>query len=773
MKRSALLLIVGAIVTIAIVFLAVRYSGLETSQTTADLTARHDYVGASSCAGCHQQQVDDWRGSHHDLAMQHANDDTVLGNFNDARFEYFGVRSSFSRKDGKFLVRTDGPDGKLQDYEVKYTFGVEPLQQYLVEMDGGRLQALHLAWDTRPAQQGGQRWFHLYPGEKIDHTDELHWTKLAQNWNYMCAECHSTNLRKNFDLATNRFATTWSEIDVACEACHGPASGHLAWAGKTAGWQKQSDKGFDVLFDERRGVSWRFDGAGTIAQRSQPRVTVKEIENCARCHSRRSLLSEDYRHGKPLLDTHLPALLTEGLYYADGQINDEVYVYGSFLQSKMYDKGVTCSDCHDPHTSRLRAPGNQVCLQCHQASAYDSKAHHFHADGSSGSLCSECHMPPKNYMVVDPRHDHSFRVPRPDLSKRLGTPNACNQCHTEQTAAWADAMLDRWYGENRKRDWHYGETLYAARTAMPGAGRELAALAASPKFPDIVRATAASLLPEYPDPLTLTVLQPLLGDPSASVRAAAVAALDGVEAERRWDMAAKLLSDPVYAVRIEAARVLSDVDRTALTPDQRTLLDQGIGEYLNAQLASAEHPQSHVNLGLLYTRQGKHDDAQAAYEQALRLDPAYAAAFINLSDLFRAQGQEQKVEDVLLRGQRARPDSGAIAHSLGLHYARVGKMPLALRSLQQATRKDPQEIRYAYVYAVALHDSGSLGESLRVLRGAHDAQPNNAEVLVALISYSAEAGRDEAARRYAAKLIEIEPRLGTVDEVLNRFTAGN
>ncbi len=772
MKRSALLFIVGGIVTLAIVFLIARYSEDGTRSSDTVLATKHDYVGVDRCAQCHQQQVDDWRGSHHDLAMQHADADTVLGNFDNERFEYYGVESLFSRKDGKFFVRTDGPGGGLRDYEVKYTFGVEPLQQYLVELDGGRLQALHLAWDSRPAEKGGQRWFHLYPDEKIDHADELHWTKLAQNWNYMCAECHSTNLKKNFDLATNRFATTWSEIDVACEACHGPASGHLAWAEKAPGWKKQEDKGFNVLFDERRGVSWQFNGSDTVAQRSTQRATEKEIETCARCHSRRSLLSEDYQHGKPLLDTHLPALLTDPLYHADGQINDEVYVYGSFLQSRMFAKGVTCSDCHDPHSLDLRAPANQVCLQCHRASAYDSSEHHFHPQDSSGSLCSECHMPPKNFMVIDGRHDHSFRVPRPDLSERLDTPNACNQCHQDRTAAWASARVDQWYGENRKRDWHYGETLFAARSGMPGAGRELAALAASARYPDIARATAASMLAEIAGSDSHAVIQPLLGDPSALVRIAALQMLDTVDSGRRWLLAEKLLKDPIYAVRIEAARVLAQADRNALTPDQRVLLDQAVGEYKDSQRANAEHPQSHVNLGLLYTRLGDYPQAEAEYRQALQLDPRYIAAYVNLSDLFRVQDLERQAGDVLVQATQIDPENAAVLHALGLHYVRASESKRALQFLERAARLAPEDVRYAYVYGVALHDAGQVGDALAVLERAHDSHPNDLDLLIALTSYSLAEGETVTARRYAEKIAEIEPRLGNAGEVLERLGSG-
>jgi hypothetical protein len=478
MKRGATVLFIVAVLA-ACAFLITRFAGNESGEAERVVAAMPHYVGAQVCAQCHQSEFDLWRGSHHDLAMQHANKETVRGDFADKQFDYFGTVSRLYKDGERFVVRTDGPDGRLQNFEVKYTFGVDPLQQYLVELDGGRVQALHLAWDARPVEQGGQRWFHLYPDEKIDYTDELHWTKLAQNWNHMCAECHSTNLKKNFDLEANQFKTTWSEINVACEACHGPGSGHVAWANKESGWNDLADKGFDVVFDERHGVSWRIDDSAPTAKRSERRQTAKEIETCARCHSRRSLLSEDYQHGKPLMDTHLPALLTERLYHADGQIKDEVYVYGSFLQSKMYHKGVTCSDCHDPHSARLRAPGNRACTQCHEASHYDSTRHHKHSANGAGSQCISCHMPARMFMVIDERNDHSFRVPRPDLSMRTGSPNACAQCHTDESNEWANAKLKLWFGSDWQPRWHFGEALHAGRVGMPGAERELAALATS------------------------------------------------------------------------------------------------------------------------------------------------------------------------------------------------------------------------------------------------------------------------------------------------------
>jgi len=400
------------------------------------------FVGASACATCHAKETEAWRGSDHDLAMQVADARSVLGNFDNAAFE--GTR--FVARDGKFFVNTEGPDGKRADFEIKYTFGVRPLQQYLIELPGGRMQAFGLAWDARAKEQGGQRWFNLYPGRKLKPGDALHWTGIEQNWNFQCAECHSTNLRKNFDAPSAAFHTTWSEINVACEACHGPASNHVAWAKKEGGAASYEAKGLPIALDERKGIAWTLAAGAPTASRSAPRTTAREIDACGRCHARAARFSDDWRDGGAYGDTHRRALLSESLYWPDGQMRDEVYNWGSFLTSRMHAQGVTCSDCHDPHSLKLRAPGNAVCAQCHSAATFDDEGHTHHAKGTSGAQCAACHMPTTTYMVVDPRHDHSFRIPRPDLSVSLGVPNACNRCHQKKTPQWAAEAADALWG---------------------------------------------------------------------------------------------------------------------------------------------------------------------------------------------------------------------------------------------------------------------------------------------------------------------------------------
>jgi len=772
-SKIALVLLVSAAITV-IVFIFVFHTQDTATPAQNNSQIRSEtvrFVGAKACVACHQQEFDAWRGSHHDLAMQHITEKTVLGDFNNAQFEKDGVISRFSRQGKKFIVSTDGPNGSVTDYEVKYTFGVTPLQQYLVELPGGRLQALSIAWDARSKEQGGQRWYHLYPNEKIDHNDELHWTKLSQNWNHMCAECHSTNLKKNFDVTKNKFNTTWSEINVACEACHGPASRHINWANKDDGWQNINNKGLAFLLDERKDINWQLNVSSSTAKRSQARLTTKEIDTCARCHARRSTLTENYQHGKPLQDSHLPALLTEQLYHPDGQFKEEDYVYGSFLQSKMFHAGVTCSDCHEPHSLKLRAPGNQVCLQCHQTEKFDTKSHHFHELGSEGASCAECHMPPSNFMVIDARHDHSIRIPRPDLSITLNTPNACNQCHTDKTAVWANGNMEKWYGKDWSPGWHFGETLFEARQGKPHIGQDLVAIAASPKLPNIARATAASLLPNYPGRLTLTILPKLLADSSPAVRQAAMLTVDQLPPEQRWRFVGNLLSDPTFAVRIEAARILSVVDRTTLSPSQHSALDKAIQEYIQAQLATAEHPQSHINLGLLYLRLQQPTKAKAAYEQALKLDPTFVAAYVNLADLYHYLQQDNQVETTLLKAQKLLSKNADIEHAIGLHYVRNKQLPKALVALANAAQLRPENTRYGYVYAVALYAQGNPMQAIKTLQKTQELHPYDVDVLLALVSYTKASGDVKVATSYAKKLLVINPQYGSVKQLLQQLSS--
>jgi Tfp pilus assembly protein PilF len=773
--------VAGVIAVGLLAYLAFQNHRRETSEATAPTAASNvaaNYVGTATCKSCHEAAYSAWRGSQHERAMQGANEHTVLGSFADAKFSYAGITSTFFKRDGKFFVNTDGPDGKLKDYEIKYTFGVTPLQQYLIEMPGVRFQALSIAWDARPKEQGGQRWFHLYPKERITHNDELHWTRPAQNWNFMCADCHSTNLRKNYDPATDHFNTEWTEISVGCEACHGPGSQHVEWAKSQSPPSENGDKeGFEsaakiplnpplskgegvngsakrltVSLDERRGVVWKVNAATGNAARSQPRAMDREIQVCAQCHARRGQIAEGYAPGKPFLDYYRPALLTSPLYHADGQQRDEVYIWGSFLQSKMHANGVTCSDCHNPHSGKLRAEGNTVCASCHSASKYDAPAHHHHKPDSAGAACAGCHMPTTTYMVVDPRHDHSLRVPRPDLSVKLGTPNACNGCHADRDARWATAQVKKWYGREPQGYQRFTEAFAAVSKSAPDAQAQLRAIAADATHPAIARATALAQVDAALGKTSLDTIAAGLRDPNPLLRLAALQSLANVPHTTRASLAAPLVSDPLRAIRIEAAIALAPVPAAQLNAEQRAAFERAGAEYVASQRYNADRAEARVNLGTFYANRGDTAKAEAEIKAAIALDSFFIPAYVNLADLYRAQGRDADGERILRDGLNNTPNSAMLHHSLGLALVRLKRTDAALSELERATVLEPGNARFVYVYAVALHSTGKSDAAIARLEKSLLAHPNNRDILEALASFYSVRGDNAEAKKYADRL---------------------
>lgn len=502
----------------------------------------------------------------------------MLGDFNDAQFTHFGVTSKFYRRDNKFFVETEGLDGKNHEFRVSYAFGLRPLQQYLVEFPDGRLQVLPLCWDTRSTAAGGQRWFHIYPDERITPNDILFWMRVNQNWNFMCSECHSTNVRKNYDVEQNTYNTTYSEINVACESCHGPGSEHVLWAkayeeaGKPV---EKGDMGLVVRLKHADQGTWVFkDLEKGTAERNRPLASNVLVEMCAKCHSRRTAITDEYIHGKHLLNTHRPRLIEEHVYFPDGQILEEVYVYDSFLQSKMYQKGVICSDCHEPHSTKVYSQDNTLCYRCHSYEKFGGRSHHFHNPDSTGALCVECHMPERTYMVVDPRRDHSIRVPRPDLTELLGTPNACNKCHHDKSAKWATDYVTKWYGIDFLQTPHFGTIFSASRNLVPGSRERLLNIVMDQEQAAIVRASAILELQRFPSPEVANMISEMVRNKNPLMRFAAAQAADIIHIDERWSVMKHLLNDSLRVIRLEVVNKWQEPIRTEF--------QKSIKKFLNA-----------------------------------------------------------------------------------------------------------------------------------------------------------------------------------------------
>ena len=712
--------------------------------------ARPAYVDNQLCIGCHQEAGKAWRQSHHFMAMAPPTPETVRGDFDNAVFRHQGVTTRFFRRDGKYFVHTDGPDGKMADFEVKYTFGVDPLQQVLIETDGGRLQPLTIAWDTQK-----KRWFHLYPHEKAPPGDVMHWTGRYQTGNTMCIACHTTGYEKRYDAKADRFDTRWKEPNVSCQSCHGAGERHVAWAQKVGAAASAPGAAASAPRDVGLPVDFRSAGA------------KGEVEVCAACHSRRSELTPTPMAGEPLLDNYLPARLSPGLYHADGQQRDEVYVYGSFRQSRMYAHGVRCTDCHDAHTSKLKRAGNAVCLQCHTqpanerfpsaAGAYDTPAHHFHKEGSAGAQCVACHMPSKNYMQVHARPDHSMRVPRPDLSAVTGAPDACTNCHTGKPSSWAAAAIERWYGPARRRtEPHFGSVMAAAAAREPGADAALAQLAADPKQPAIVRATALVALRDYPTGHEAERIA-ATRDADPEVRAAAADSLENLASPARVQALAPLLRDPIRAVRTSAARALAGVDPAALDAATRQAFDATLAEYVATQEVALDMPGARLNLGVIYEKTGRPERAEAEYLAALRIDPDFTPARANLAQFYAARARLPDAEKVLAEGVRRVPTQGDLWYSLGLVQAEQGQLAAATASLARAAKLLPDRARVRYNLGLALQQGGKAVEAERAFAEAARLDPRDPAPLYALALLLANAGRVDAALAWAEKMQALAP----------------
>jgi predicted CXXCH cytochrome family protein len=696
--------------------------------------------------------------------MQPANAQTVLGRFDGATSIDGGITTRFFKRDDKYFAHTEGPDGKLADFEVAYTFGVDPLQQYLVRFPDGRTQALTTAWDARPKVQGGQRWFHLYAGQNIHAHDRLHWTGIDQNWNYMCADCHSTALHKGYDPESQRFASTWSEMNVGCEGCHGPGSAHVAWA-KAPG---QGSRALTARFDERRGVHWTIDAVSGNAARSAQRTTSSEIDVCAQCHARREQIADGYQPGKPWLDYYRPSTLEAPGYFPDGQQLGEVYVWGSFQQSKMNAKGVTCSDCHDPHSQKLLATGNALCAQCHASAKYDTPKHHFHVNGQGGSACVDCHMPARTYMGVDDRRDHSLRVPRPDESIAFGSPNACNGCHAKQTPAWAAAAVVRWYGHKPQGFQRFASAFAPAQHDIAQRAARLVTLAGDAATPALVRATAIGLLAQQPDPQAGRAVSAGLNDPSPLVRRQAVLALEGFGAQQQATLGAPLLSDASRLVRLAAAETLAGVPADALDAGGRRALTAALAEFESSMKFNADRPESRTNYGNVLAKQGQPERATQQFMAAIALDPSYVPAYLNWADTARATGDEASADRVLHEGLRHAAGNPMLRHALGLKLAREHRLPEALRELAAAALAAPANTRFSYVYAVALQSAGRLSDARAVLDRALQHQPEDRELLVAAAEYAREAHAADAEHSFADRALRAYPD----DRGLAQWAAG-
>jgi len=742
----------AGIISTAVIVLMIPLSLILHSSSTTSIQKQAQFVGGKECISCHQREYELWKGSDHDRAMMIANDSTVFGDFNNVGVTFRGKTHKFYKSDGKFFVFTESIGGKMEELQITHTFGVRPLQQYLIPFEKGKYQCLPIAWDSEK-----NKWFDMagmvYQPEELKPYSWFYWTNQSQNWNGMCAECHSTNLQKNYDLEKDSFNTTWSDINVNCETCHGPGSDHLDWAKLPEG-------------------SRDYDGNMGLVLKTSGTTSKQYIEACAPCHSRRTSFGPNEHTDPEYYNLHRPQNISPPLYYADGQILDEVYVFASFTQSKMYMNDVKCNDCHDSHSIKFKFEGNALCTQCHRPEEYDTFQHHFHKYANEkgepvknkfgemvpvgeGALCKTCHMPGNYYMGVDFRRDHSFRIPRPDLSIKYNVPNACNDCHADKSFQWSEDWIKKYYGERKK--FTYASVLADGYLQKENADTSLIRLIKNDLYPEMVRATAISYLSAYKSPAADSVIKEMLYNTEPLVRERAIDAFNTNNASDLVKVLTPLLNDPTKIVRIAAASKLSVLGKEFFTDEQFRKLNEVLDEYRLTLEYTADFPSGKFNLGNFYSNKGDYIKAEKFYKDAIKADRLFFPAKSNLAMLYYNNGELNKAEEIFLDLIKNHPEYSEGNYYLGLLYAEQKRYNEAAEILEKATLNVNVNPRIYYNLGLIYQYLNNPAKAESSLLKAYSVSTNEFDIIYALTDFYIKRENFTTAMKYANEIKEKFP----------------
>jgi len=698
-------------------------------------SAARDENTSSYCRQCHEDVFEDWAQSHHALAnrlLDPGHDDLPFST------EFPGTHPdgtlSFSKSEGQYQITIRDPEGEIHHYHPDMALAYTPLHQYLVPFPGGRWQATQIAWDPER-----EEWFDVYDDDRQP-GEWGHWQGRGMNWNSRCAWCHMTGYDKNYHIEEDAYQSRWIEQGISCVQCHGTMDNH----GEAA---RKEEPDLKI-----------------------PRLTATRVmHNCASCHSRREELTGDFQPGDNYHE-HFRLQLMENAatYYPDGQIRDEVFVYGSFLQSRMHAAGVRCMDCHDPHTQELRHPvrNNQLCQTCHgapgrmNAPRIDPIEHSHHPEGSSGNRCVECHMPQTTYMQRDPRRDHGFHIPDPLMTRELGIPNACNRCHTDQSTDWAMDAVDSWFGEKMERpERERTRAIARAQNVDPQALQPVLDALERETIP-IWRATLIALLqPWAGEPQVRLVVERALEEEFPLTRAAALRVLGQVPGNRERIRSFLGTTQP-RMVRITAAQLLQE----DLDPES-----QAFREYRHFLDFNADQPTGASRIAQFHFSRNQVEKATEWMRKAVEYDPYSPPLHRDLAIMEQVANRSEAAEESLLRARELDPKNPEYPFSLGLLYAETRNLEKAVQSLREAVTLDPGFHRAHYNLGLAYVRQQKRLSALRSLQKAIELQPRNPDYHYAIATLYLDYGDSDSAREALESALRSDPTHAPSRRLLQRL----
>ncbi|HYG23977.1 MAG TPA: tetratricopeptide repeat protein [Verrucomicrobiae bacterium] len=709
------------------------------------------FAGSASCRECHRDTFEQWHGSHHQLAERPIDPQLDSRAFEpERRFQHGSQSVRVFLSNNVPWIEAIGLSGKPEVHAVARVLGHDPLRQFLVEFPGGRLQAMEAAYDPH-----SNNWFNVFGNEDRQPGEWGHWTGRGLNWNSMCASCHNTGLQRNYSAASDSYHTRFLENGVGCESCHGSMQPHNDW-------QKQF------------GKSGRPDPSLSKLTR------VQTQDYCGSCHSRRSDLTGQFKAGEAFLDHYSPALVDASeTYYADGQVRDEDFEFGSFLGSRMHAKGVTCIDCHNPHTAKTILPGNFLCIRCHDGSRSDApkidpvshsrhKVFGYSTEGAmtnfnlaaydpatikeKGGECVNCHMPQTTYMQRHRRHDHGFTIPDPLLTRELGIPNACTRCHQDKDVEWAIHHSSDWYGERLNRPTRRRARLIAqAQQLDPQAAPQLLAWLPKEPLPYWQAVIAGLLEPWAGDGNVSATLKSLLQHTNALVRASAARALEPAVHARNAEVVTALrqaLKDSQRNVRVAAAWSLRAERKPGSRADQELRASLEVG---------ADQPLGQMQLGNYFIARGDLQTAVSHFQKAVQWDQRSPAIRQQLAILLSQLGRPHEAVEQLQAACRLAPSDANYRYELGLAHNEIGDLSGAVRELSAAVKLDPRLAMGWYNLGLAQHAMGQSVLGLESLAHAERLEPAQARIPYARATILLQIGQRNEAFAAARRALQIDP----------------
>jgi tetratricopeptide (TPR) repeat protein len=704
------------------------------------------YAGSESCRKCHTAEFEKWHTSNHGLAERPVTKEQDFKAFRPKQTLAHGkdVSEAFVDKDELAKIITLGIDNKHHAFPVVRVIGNDPLRQFLIPAPGGRMQTCDVTLDPHKNE-----WFDVYGDEERLPGDWGHWTGQGMNWNAMCAACHNTRLRKNYEPKTNSYHTSMAEMSVGCESCHGPMKAHVTW-------------------QEKPPLTATKDPSLTKPNRDQV------METCAACHARRGELTGDLIPGESFYD-HFSLTVTDETqtFFPDGQIRDENYEFTSFSSSRMHHAGVRCVDCHDPHSNKNIVSGNQLCMNCHTAPrndfptapVIDPVAHSHHGADSTGNQCVSCHMPVTTYMQRDPRHDHSFSIPDPKLTKEFAVPNACNRCHTDKDTDWAIEATKKFYGDKPDRVSRSRAILVAnARKRDPSARLGLIQLLASNEIP-AWKATACHLLGQWVnDPSASKALLQQINHESPLVREAAVRALGNLVRSNHTEIRAALqpcLQDSVRSVRIAAAWALCD------KLDMESLAGRELAHMLDI---NSDQPTGRMQLSQFMMLRGDTPAAIQQIRKAIQWDPNSPPFHHDLAILLSTTGDGQGAVDAIKKAAQLDPENSEYSYKLALALAEIGSTTEVIAALKKTVKSDPGHARAWYNLGLALNGQGQIREAIATLNQGQAADPSDSAIPYARATIHARQNEKQKAIEATLQALKIRPDFEEAKQLLQSLS---